>query len=208
MLSWSSGRPCRQDHFGRRRPRGRKARISQVSPFTACGPRIRKRRHDSPQRLLQSHWGAFTVSIVIAAIMSAMREFIEGLSKAELHLHLEGSIEPETVLELDPALSIDEVGTMYRYADFAGFLAATSGSVRSSPSLVTMRSSRGACSSGCTSRTSVTRRSRFRPGNSLEAAEPGAKSIAPFAKKPRKSPVQVYWVFDSLRQFGVNPRKP
>src|ERR1700675_4689293 len=54
--------------------------------------------------------------------MSAMSQFIQSLSKAELHLHLEGSIEPETVLELDPSLSVDEVRNVYQYSGFAGFL--------------------------------------------------------------------------------------
>jgi aminodeoxyfutalosine deaminase len=53
-------------------------------------------------------------------------EFIRALPKAELHLHLEGAIEPDTVVELaanhgrqlDPA----EVGKMFQYSDFTGFL--------------------------------------------------------------------------------------
>jgi aminodeoxyfutalosine deaminase len=55
--------------------------------------------------------------------------FIRSLPKAELHLHLEGSIEPSTVLELRrrhrmEGASLAEVEQLYSYQDFAGFLAA------------------------------------------------------------------------------------
>jgi len=54
--------------------------------------------------------------------------FIESLPKAELHLHLEGSIEPATLLELRTAhgraSTLPEVESLYQYKDFTGFLAA------------------------------------------------------------------------------------
>jgi aminodeoxyfutalosine deaminase len=54
--------------------------------------------------------------------------FIVTLPKAELHLHLEGSIEPPTLLELrqrhgKPG-TLTEVQRLYRYEDFPGFLMA------------------------------------------------------------------------------------
>jgi len=48
-----------------------------------------------------------------------MSDFIATLPKAELHLHLEGSIEPETLHELDPSRTYDG---LYEYADFDAFL--------------------------------------------------------------------------------------
>ena len=42
--------------------------------------------------------------------------------KAELHLHLEGSVEPETACELDPTLTVDSVREQYAFADFQGFI--------------------------------------------------------------------------------------
>jgi aminodeoxyfutalosine deaminase len=53
---------------------------------------------------------------------------VDALPKAELHLHLEGSIRPDTVVELarryDTKLTPEEVVARYRYSNFAGFLGA------------------------------------------------------------------------------------
>src|SRR5229473_2055278 len=44
------------------------------------------------------------------------------LDKAELHLHLEGSIEAETLLAIDPSLSRDEIEANLTCASFAEFM--------------------------------------------------------------------------------------
>ena len=53
-----------------------------------------------------------------------MADFLLEMPKAELHLHLEGSVEPETLHELDPPTPIEEFRALYRYSDFDGFLKA------------------------------------------------------------------------------------
>jgi aminodeoxyfutalosine deaminase len=53
-----------------------------------------------------------------------MADFLHELPKAELHLHLEGSVEPHTMHELAPELSAGEIDAMYHFTDFAGFLQA------------------------------------------------------------------------------------
>jgi adenosine deaminase/aminodeoxyfutalosine deaminase len=54
--------------------------------------------------------------------------FILSLPKAELHLHLEGSIEPSTLVELrarhGKTSSLAEAEALYQYPDFSGFLVA------------------------------------------------------------------------------------
>lgn len=54
---------------------------------------------------------------------------IHSLPKAELHLHLEGSVQPETLIELSrrhdrTPLSPEQVDELYRYREFHGFLMA------------------------------------------------------------------------------------
>ncbi len=59
---------------------------------------------------------------------TALSAFIVALPKAELHLHLEGSIDPPTLLELKKRHgkkgALAEVERLYRYHDFTGFLMA------------------------------------------------------------------------------------
>src|SRR5262249_28498041 len=54
--------------------------------------------------------------------------FIRALPKAELHLHLEGSVTPETLVELRQRhgnqTTLAEVEALYQYKDFLGFLMA------------------------------------------------------------------------------------
>ncbi len=63
------------------------------------------------------------------AVSSSLEEFIRKMPKAELHVHLEGSIYPETLLTLAdrnnvviPANSIKEVRQWYQFSDFAHFI--------------------------------------------------------------------------------------
>src|SRR5271170_7273324 len=59
---------------------------------------------------------------------TAPSAFIVSLPKAELHLHLEGSIDPATLLELKKRHgekgALADVEQLYRYKDFTGFLMA------------------------------------------------------------------------------------
>ncbi|HEX4021110.1 MAG TPA: adenosine deaminase [Acidobacteriaceae bacterium] len=55
--------------------------------------------------------------------------WIRNLPKAELHLHLEGTIEPETLVALSQRhdarpLTLETARTLYQYTDFTGFLMA------------------------------------------------------------------------------------
>lgn len=61
--------------------------------------------------------------------MTALREFIENMPKVELHLHIEGSLEPEMLFELAkrnkvdiPFRTVDEVKKAYNFGNLQDFL--------------------------------------------------------------------------------------
>jgi adenosine deaminase/aminodeoxyfutalosine deaminase len=61
--------------------------------------------------------------------MSGIENFIRRLPKAELHLHLEGTILPSTLVELSARhdarpITLPEAESLYRFTDFTGFIEA------------------------------------------------------------------------------------
>ena len=73
---------------------------------------------------------AALANIAYATLQSHLMpsRFIQSLPKAELHLHLEGSLTPETLLALrrqhSKTSSLAEAEALYKYKDFLGFLMA------------------------------------------------------------------------------------
>ena len=61
--------------------------------------------------------------------MTVLRKFIEGLPKTELHLHIEGSLEPELMFSLAkrnnislPFETIEDVRAAYEFSELQDFL--------------------------------------------------------------------------------------
>jgi aminodeoxyfutalosine deaminase len=143
--------------------------------------------------------------------------FIRTLPKAELHLHLEGSVEPGTLLELRrrhgmDGASLGEVEELYQYKDFAGFLSAfkdVTGHLRSPEDyeLITYRLmerlkaqnvlhaevivSVGVC---------LWRKQDFEA--IFEGLERGR------ARGEKDFGVSLLWIFDAVRQFGAEKALP
>lgn len=125
------------------------------------------------------------------------------LPKAELHLHLEGSVEPETLRELAPEVDPAEIRARYQYRDFPGFLksyAWITGFLR-----------------GPEEYALITRRllERLQAQNVLyaeinlsagvmlwrnQAFDPIYRAVQ---REAARSPVKVFWILDAVRQFGV-----
>lgn len=58
-----------------------------------------------------------------------MKDFIWGIPKAELHVHVEGTLEPELMLRLAerngvelPFQSVDDARAAYQFSDLQSFL--------------------------------------------------------------------------------------
>lgn len=137
--------------------------------------------------------------------------FIRQLPKAELHLHLEGAVEPATLLELSERhgdrSSLAEVQALYRYTDFQSFLMAfkeVSAHLRGPDDyeLITYRLMQ-----------------RLKEENILHAEVYVAVGVCLFRKQDfaaifegldrgrargaRDFGVSLLWIFDATRHFGV-----
>src|SRR5580704_7222873 len=139
--------------------------------------------------------------------------FVLSLPKAELHLHLEGSIEPSTLLELRQRHGMDgaspaDVEQLYNYKDFAGFLAAfkdVTGHLRSPEDyeLITYRLME-----------------RLKAQNVLHAEVIVSVGVCLWRKQDfdsifrglergrergeRDFGISLLWIFDAVRQFGAD----
>jgi adenosine deaminase/aminodeoxyfutalosine deaminase len=134
-----------------------------------------------------------------------MADFLLDMPKAELHLHLEGSVEPETLHELDPSTPVEEFRALYHYADFDAFLKAF-GAI-------------GKRLRGPEDYALITRRllerlaaQNVRYAEIIVAAGVvlwKGQDFAPIFDAVREaalgSPVEVRWILDAVRQFGVEP---
>ena len=139
--------------------------------------------------------------------------FIRRLPKAELHLHLEGTVLPETLVELsrrhdDDPLDLARAKALYQYTDFTGFLMAfkaVTEHLRTSEDyeLITYRMLERLARQGVVHAEVYVSvgviyywgRSELEP--LFDGMERGRhRAGADFG-------ITVYWIFDAVRQFGT-----
>jgi adenosine deaminase/aminodeoxyfutalosine deaminase len=140
-------------------------------------------------------------------IMDSLASYIHSLDKAELHLHLEGSVEAQTIREIDPRLSFDEIRENTQYADFAGFLKAYVWVTRKldSPAAyaLALRRLLERLAAQHVTYAEIT----LSAGVILWKEQNLEAIFLALQKEARQfaGGVQVAWIFDAIRQFGAEP---
>ncbi len=134
-----------------------------------------------------------------------MDDFIAQMPKAELHLHLEGSVEPETLHELDPSTPVEEFRAGYHYADFEAFLKAfamVSKRLRTPENygLVTRRLLQRLHEQNVRYAEII-----VSAGVVLWKQQEFAPIFDAIHAAAAESPVTVGWILDAIRQFGAEP---
>lgn len=138
--------------------------------------------------------------------------WIRRLPKAELHLHLEGTIAPETLLQLSrhhdaEPLALDAARALYRYEDFTGFMMAFKSITErlrtpEDYELVTYRMMEALAAQGVVHAEVYVsvgvvyywRRVEFEP--LFAGMERGR------LRGERDFGISLYWIFDAVRHFG------
>lgn len=134
-----------------------------------------------------------------------MGGWLQTVPKAELHVHLEGSLRPGTVCELAPALKENEVAARYRHADFAGFIDSFKWAVGhlKEPAhfaLATRRLLEELAAQRVTY-AEIT----LSVGVILRRKQDAAAIYDAVVAAAARSPVAVRWIVDAVRQWGAGP---
>ncbi len=148
-------------------------------------------------------------------MVASPKDFVRRLPKAELHIHLEGTISPETLVELSrrhdaEPLTLQQAQALYQYTDFFGFLMAfksVTERLRTAEDyeLITYKMLEKLAAQGVVHAEAYIAvglvyywgRGEFEP---IFAAVERARE-----KAEKDFGITLYWIFDAVRHFGVEP---
>ena len=130
------------------------------------------------------------------------------LHKAELHVHLEGAVEAETLLEIDPSLTRVEIAAETTYSDFAGFLKSfvwVNKKLKTPEDYARVaRHLFARLESQAVTQVEVT----VSAGVVLWKQQPFAPVYDALVREAARSPLRVRWILDAIRQFGAETAAP
>lgn len=123
-------------------------------------------------------------------------------------MHLDGSVEPETLLEIDPTLTREEIAANTAYSDFPGFLKSfvwVNQRLRTPEhyARVARRLFERLDIEGVTYAEVI-----LSVGVVLWKQQPFAPLYEALARESARTSVTVRWIFDAIRQFGAETAKP
>jgi adenosine deaminase/aminodeoxyfutalosine deaminase len=129
-------------------------------------------------------------------------------ARAELHLHLEGSVDAATLMELDPSLTAQEIAAALAYSDFAGFIRSYVWVNRKlrGPQDYALAARRlfAALAADGVSYAEVT----LSAGIILWKKQDLEAIFRAVAEEAGRSPVPVRWILDATRQWGAEAAAP
>lgn len=140
--------------------------------------------------------------------MSSLAAIMTRMARAELHLHLEGAVELETLKEIDPALTDDELRAALTYSDFAGFIQSyvwVNRKLRGPADyaliarrLFELLAAQGICYAEVT----------VSAGVILWKKQNLAAIFDALGNEAARSPVPIRWILDATRQWGPEAAAP
>ena len=141
-------------------------------------------------------------------------EWLRGLPKAELHLHLEGTVRPETLVELSrrtdaQPLTLEQARAIYVYEDFQAFLMAFKAvserlQTAEDYGLICYEMIRDLAAQGCVHAEVYISWGillRFKPALTIESVMEAIEASR--VRAEREFGVSVLWLIDAVRHFGV-----
>jgi adenosine deaminase/aminodeoxyfutalosine deaminase len=131
-------------------------------------------------------------------------DFCRDLKKAELHLHLEGTVDPDTMCELAPELGPEEIRLLYHCSGFTSFLECfkrVNERLRGPAdyALITRRALEGLEMANVKYAEII-----LAAGVVLWKGQDFASIFDAVQAEAERSPVRVRWILDAIRHFGAD----